>query len=89
MSKFRFEDLEIWQEAIEICILFDKIGSSLEENKRFRNADQLRGVGMSIPNNIAESTGTQMKGEQTQLLRFAHRECFEAAIFLSYSINWN
>ena len=58
MAKFRFEDLEIWKEAISICIVFDEIGSSLEDGKRFRYADQLRGVGMSIPNNIAESTGT-------------------------------
>ncbi len=34
---------------------------------------------MSIPNNIAESTGSHMKGEQLQLLRFSKRECYEAA----------
>ncbi|MCB0667436.1 MAG: four helix bundle protein [Saprospiraceae bacterium] len=82
MTKFRFEDLEIWKEAIDICIIFDQIASALEEKKRFRYADQLRGVGMSVPNNIAESTGTQMRGEQIQLLRFAHRECFEGANIL-------
>ena len=44
--------------------------------------EQLRGVGMSIPNNNAESTGTNMIGEQRMLLRVSKRECFEAANIL-------
>ena len=49
------------------------------KKKLWRFADQLRGVGISIPNNIAESTGTNMKGEQQQLLRVAKKECYEGA----------
>lgn len=44
---------------------------------------------MSIPNNIAESTGTNMPGEQQQLLRYAKRECFEAANILVILLNEN
>ena len=76
---FRFENLEIWQEAIAIGLMFFDIADELEAKKLWRFADQCRGVGMSIPNNISESTGTSMLGEQQQLLRYAKRECFEGA----------
>ncbi len=78
-SKFRFEDLEIWKEAVHIGMLLFDIADELELNKLWRFADQTRGVGMSISNNICESTGTHMVREQQQLLRYAKRECYEAA----------
>jgi hypothetical protein len=65
MAKFRFQDLEIWKEAIEIGnILFD-IADKLEDKKLFRFAEQLRGAGMSISNNIAEGSGSHSKAEFT------------------------
>ncbi|MDQ3017284.1 MAG: four helix bundle protein, partial [Bacteroidota bacterium] len=79
---FRFEDLEIWKEAIRIAIELFRIADYLETKKLWRFADQTRGVGMSIPNNISESTGTHMIGEQRQLLRVSRRECFEAGNIL-------
>ncbi len=83
MSKyFRFEDIEIWKEAIRIAIILFNIADELEEKKLWRFSDQLRGVGMSIPNNIAESTGTWMVGEQKKSLRVSKKESFEAANIL-------
>ena len=82
MHRFRFEELEIWKEAIEIATSLFYIADMLEQKKLWRFADQLRGVGLSIPNNIAESTGTEKIGEQSQLLRYSRRECFEAANML-------
>ena len=82
MIKFRFQDLEIWKEAIGIGMMFFDIADELESKKLWRFADQCRGVGMSIPNNISESTCTSMKGEQKQLLRYSKRECYEAANIL-------
>ena len=87
MAKFRFEDLEIWREAISIASDLFRIARNLEEQKLFRFADQLRGCGIGIPNNIAESTGTSMIKEQQQLLRYAKRECFEAANILVILVN--
>jgi four helix bundle protein len=82
IRKFRFEDLEIWKEAIQIANIFFDIADDLEERKLWRFADQCRGVGMSIPNNIAESTGSLLVGEQQQFLRYSKRECFEGANIL-------
>lgn len=82
MAKFRFEDLEIWKEAIRIAHILFAIANELEQKKLWRLADQLRGVAISIPNNISESTGSNMIGEQCQLLRYSKRECYEAANML-------
>jgi len=61
MVKFRFQDLKIWQLAIEIADdLFD-IADELEGKKLFRFAEQLRGSGMSMSNNIAEGSGSSSK----------------------------
>lgn len=87
MAKFRFEDLEIWHEAIRLASIFFRIADEMEEKKLWRFADQLRGVGISIPNNISESTGTNMKGEQQQLLRYAKRECYEGANMMVILLN--
>ncbi|MGD9271744.1 MAG: four helix bundle protein, partial [Syntrophobacterales bacterium] len=61
--KFRFQDLEIWQMAMEIAEdLFD-IADELEGKRLYRFADQLRGAGMSMSNNIAEGSGSASKKE--------------------------
>ena len=51
MAKFRFQDLKIWQLAIQIANdLFD-MADELEEKRLYRFAEQLRAAGMSMPNN--------------------------------------
>jgi four helix bundle protein len=76
---FRFENLEIWKESIQIAGLLFEIGDEMHDMKLWRFADQIRGVGMSISNNICESTGSGFLNEQRQFLRYAKRECYEAA----------
>lgn len=82
-TKFRFEDLDIWKEALQVGLQLFDIADELEIKRLWRFADQTRGVGMSISNNICESTGTNMIREQQQLLRYAKRECYEAANILT------
>jgi four helix bundle protein len=79
MNKFRFQDLEIWKESIEVGnILFD-ITDRLEENKLYRFSEQLRGAAMSIFNNIAEGSGSTSKKEFSYFLNVARRSTFENA----------
>ena len=55
MVKFRFQDLEVWQLAIEIADdLFD-IADDLEKRKLYRFAEQLRAAGMSVSNNTPKA----------------------------------
>jgi four helix bundle protein len=82
MSKFRFQDLRIWQLAIEIADELFDIADKLEQKRLYRFADQLRGSGMSMSNNIAEGSGSNSKKEFTQYLNVARRSTFENANIL-------
>lgn len=82
MVKFRFQDLEIWKMAIEIADELFNIADQLEKKHLFRFAEQLRGAGMSISNNIAEGSGSTSKKEFSQFLNFARRSTFENANIL-------
>ena len=77
MIRFRFENLEIWQRAVEVARKLFKLASILEEKKLFRFADQLRGSGLSMANNIAEGSGSTSKKEFMQFLNIARRSTFE------------
>jgi four helix bundle protein len=82
MAKFRFQDLEIWKESVEIGIILFDIANELEEQKLFRFAEQLRGSGMSMSNNIAEGSGSSSKLEFKNFLNIAKRSTFENANIL-------
>jgi len=77
--KFRFENLEIWQRSVDIARKLFKIADSLETKKLYRFADQLRGAGLSMSNNIAEGSGSTSKKEFVQFLNIARRSTFENA----------
>ena len=79
MAKFRFEDLEIWKMAIDIANQLFDIADKLEAKKLYRFAEQLRGAGMSMSNNIAEGSGSNSKKEFYQFLNIARKSTFENA----------
>ena len=79
MVRFRFQDLKIWQSAIEIANdLFD-IADELDKKKRYRWAEQIRASGMSMSNNIAEGSGSFSKKDFGNYLNIARRSTFENA----------
>jgi len=82
MAKFRFQDLKIWQLAIEIANEVFDVADDLEQKKLYRFADQLRGAGMSMSNNIAEGSGSSSKKDFKQYLNMARRSTFENANIL-------
>ena len=61
--QFRFESLEIWQEARDLAIRFHRLAEQLDQRKLFRYAEQLRAAGLSLANNIAEGSGSTHKQE--------------------------
>ena len=76
---FRFQDLEIWKKAIEIGEKLFDIADELEGKKLYRFAEQIRGAGLSISNNIAEGSGSFSDNEFAQFLNIARRSTFENA----------
>lgn len=79
MAKFRFQDLQIWQESIEIGIVLFDIADKLEEKRLYGFAEQLRSAGMSMSNNIAEGSGSSSKADFKNFLNIAKRSTFENA----------
>ena len=82
MVKFRFQDLEVWQMAIEIADELFDITDELERKRLYRFAEQLRGAGMSMSNNIAEGSGSNSPKEFYHFLNIARRSTFENANIL-------
>jgi four helix bundle protein len=82
MAKFRFEDLEIWQMAIEIADALFDIADDLDRKRLYKFAEQLRAAGMSMSNNIAEGSGSSSDREFHQFLNIAKRSTFENANIL-------
>jgi len=81
-DKFRFEDLEIWRMAIEIGDELFDIADQLEFKKLYRFADQLRGAGLSMSNNIAEGSGSNSRKDFSHFLNIARHSTFENANIL-------
>ena len=82
MDDFRFENLEIWQEAIEISdVLFDYCDKA-DALRYYKFAEQLRAAGMSISNNIAEGSGSFSDKEFANFLNISRRSIFECANIL-------
>jgi four helix bundle protein len=79
MAKFRFQDLKIWHSAIEIANELFDIADDLERRRLYRWAEQLRGSGMSMSNNIAEGSGSSSKKDFSSFLNIARRSTFENA----------
>jgi len=79
---WRFEDLEIWQMASDLAVKFHKVAEDLDQRRLFKYAEQLRGAGLSLSNNIAEGSGSTHKQEFIQFLNIARRSLFEDASML-------
>jgi four helix bundle protein len=76
-AHWRFEDLEIWRLALELAVRFHVVADGLEKSKLYRYAEQLRGAGLSLSNNIAEGSGSVHRQEFIQFLNIARRSLFE------------
>ena len=82
MDDFRFEKLEIWQEAIEISdVLFDYCDKA-DGLRFYKFAEQLRAAAMSISNNIAEGSGSFSDKDFANFLNISRRSIFECANIL-------
>jgi len=80
--KFRFQDLQIWQYAIELSDNLLDIADFLEKKKLYRFAEQLRAASMSMSNNIAEGSGSSSNKDFNNFLNYARRSTFENANIL-------
>ncbi len=80
--KFRFQDLQIWQTAIELSDDLLDLADILEVRRLYRFAEQLRAATMSMSNNIAEGSGSTSNRDFNNFLNYARRSTFENANIL-------
>ena len=82
MDDFRFENLEVWKDSINLSDQLFDIADKADEKKFFRFAEQLRSATMSISNNIAEGSGSFSNKEFSSFLNISRRSIFECANIL-------
>lgn len=77
MKVERFEDLEIWQEAQELCKYLFTLTIKEPFSKDFKLRDQIHGSSGSIMDNIAEGFERDGRREFIQFLSIAKGSCGE------------
>lgn len=81
-DRFRFEDLEIWQRAVEISMPVFDIADPLEDQRKYRFGEQLRAAKLSVSNNMAEGSGSASDVDFANFLNISRRSIFEVASML-------
>lgn len=89
--KFIFEDLEIWQKAVNFAERIIDITEEINVNrKHYRLSEQIESAATSIALNIAEGKGRYSKKEFIQFLYFARGSLYETITLLKifHNKNW-
>jgi len=82
MDDFRFEQFEIWKDAIDLSDTLYDVAELADKKKYYKFAEQLRSAVMSITNNIAEGSGSASDKEFASFLNISRRSVFETANIL-------
>lgn len=81
--KFIFEDLLIWNKAVEFARLVIRLTEKIQTNrKHYRLIEQLEAAATSIALNIAEGKGRFSKKEFIQFLYIARGSLYETITLL-------
>ena len=83
IGRFGYEDLEVWQKAIDWASQIVSLCNSLETDRRhFRLVEQLESASCSVAMNIAEGKGRYSKKEFVQFLYVARGSLYETLTLL-------
>ncbi|MDE3182915.1 MAG: four helix bundle protein [Bacteroidota bacterium] len=74
---FKFENLQIWQLAIEISLEIHKLKRNFPKEELFILTSQIKRATDSIALNIAEGSTGQSNAEQKKFLGYAQRSAIE------------
>ena len=84
---FRFENLKVWQKALQLSNEIDLIAKSFPKIEMFSLAQQIKRAADSVVLNIAEGSTGQTIPEYKRFLGFALRSAIEvvACLFIAHS----
>ena len=85
----KFEDLKIWQKAMDITEKCYKASENFPKEERYGLTSQVRRSAISIPSNISEEAGRNTNGEFKQFLGIANGSSYEllTQLYLSSRLN--
>jgi four helix bundle protein len=72
-----YEDLLVWQKAVELAVLVYELTRAFPDDERFGLTSQLRRSAVSIASNIAEGRGRLSQGDFRQFLGIAQGSTYE------------
>lgn len=79
---YKFEQLEVWQRALDYADQIHDIADQLPKHERYNLADQMTRAANSIALNIAEGSTGLSDAEQDRFLRIAVRSLLETVACL-------
>jgi four helix bundle protein len=89
-SKFGYEDLEVWQKALDWASKIISLIDNLETNRmHFRLVEQLESACSSVAMNIAEGKGRRSQKEFVQFLHIARGSLYESITLLEIFLKQN
>ena len=71
MSVRSYQDLTVWQKAMDLAALCYQITKGMPQEERYGMVSQIRRAAASVPANIAEGWGRQQTGEYIRFLQIA------------------
>jgi four helix bundle protein len=71
VAAFGFEQLTVWQKAIEFADLICDVTESLPRAERFGLTSQLRRAAVSVSSNLAEGSGRGSKKDFSRFVEIA------------------
>lgn len=74
---FYFERLTVWQKGRELVKEIYDITEAFPQRERFGLVDQIRRAAVSVPSNIAESSGRIGQKDRLRFLNFAYGSLME------------
>ena len=86
----QFEDLKVWQKAMELVEELYKASKIFSEEERYGLTSQIRRASVSVTCNIAEGKGRFHKKEYLQFLYMARGSIYETLnlIHLAYRLKY-
>ncbi len=66
-----YRDLLVWQESMDLAVTVYRLSEALPQNEMYGLTAQLRRASTSVPANIAEGYGREVRGSYVQFLRIA------------------
>ena len=81
----RFEDLRVWQDALELAVVVHKTTKAFPDDERYGITSQIRRAASSISANIAEGFGRRSLKDKTHFYTMAYGSILEVKNFLHLS----